>query len=112
MVNGEATVVCPEHFQWVADEASMTVIITPLSAESKGVAVIEKSNGGFKVKELHGGTGNYAFDYLVMCKRKGYEDFQVVRKKPEIMHDASQEILQHLPKGQVKSIKDLAKKSK
>ncbi len=108
MINGEATVTCPEYFQWVADEASMTVTITPLSAESKGVAVIEKSNGGFKVKELHGGTGNYSFDYLVMCKRKGYEDFKVVRKKPELLQDQSKEILQHLPKGPMKSIRDLA----
>ena len=58
LVNGEATITCPEHFRWVADEASMTVTITPLSAESQGIAVIAKSAGGFKVKELHGGTGN------------------------------------------------------
>ncbi|NND06253.1 MAG: hypothetical protein HKN87_07725 [Saprospiraceae bacterium] len=111
MINGEATVVCPEHFQWVADEASMTVTITPLSAESKGVAVIEKSNGGFKVKELHGGTGNYAFDYLVMCKRKGYENFEVLRKKPEMAPTHDQKILDNLPKGPINSIRDLAKRS-
>ena len=73
-----------------------SVTITPSSADSKGVAVIEKSNGGFKVKELNGGTGNYRFDYLVMCKRKVHEDFQVVREKPQLMADENQKILQQL----------------
>ncbi len=87
----------------------MTVTITPLSAESKGIAVIEKSNGGFKVKELHGGTGNYTFDYLVMCKRKGYEDFQVMRERPEVLEDPSKTLMEHMPKGPIKSIRDLYK---
>jgi len=105
--NGEATVVCPEHFEWVADENSMTVTITPLSADSKGIAVIDKSNGGFKVKELNGGTGNYSFDYLIMCKRKGLEDYEVVRKKPEIVPDHKEHILKNIPNGPMKSIRDL-----
>ncbi|NND31903.1 MAG: hypothetical protein HKN76_04875 [Saprospiraceae bacterium] len=110
LVNGEATVICPEHFGWVADENSMTVTITPLSADSQGIAVIEKSNGGFKVKELNGGTGNYSFDYLVMCKRKGLEEYEVVRKKPQIMSDNSTEILKNLPSGPLSSIRDLVPK--
>ncbi len=109
LIDGEATVTCSEHFQWVEDEASMTVTITPLSAESKGVAVIEKANGGFRVKELNGGRGNYAFDYLVMCKRKGQENFQVVREKPRLMSDDNKKILQHIPEGPLKSIRDLYK---
>ena len=110
LVNGEATVVCPEHFGWIADDKSMTVTITPLSAESKGIAVIEKSNGGFKVKELNGGTGNYSFDYLVMCKRKDFKQYEVVRKKPQIIPDKSTEILKELPKRPLNGMRDLVTK--
>jgi hypothetical protein len=110
LVNGEATIVCPESFRWIADDQSMTVTITPLSAESEGIAVIEKSAGGFKVKELRGGTGNYAFDYLVMCKRKGQENFQVVQPKPTLMVDHSREMQHKLPAGPLKSIRDLYRK--
>ena len=107
LVDGEATIKCPESFQWIADAGSMTVTITPLSADSKGIAVIEKSNGGFKVKELSNGKGNYAFDYLVMCKRKGQEDYQVIRKKPQIIKSQAEKIKAHLPKGPITSIRDL-----
>ncbi|MBK8502439.1 MAG: hypothetical protein IPL46_09595 [Saprospiraceae bacterium] len=110
LVNGEATIICPESFRWIADEQSMTVTITPLSAESQGIAVIEKSTGGFKAKELHGGSGNYDFDYLVMCKRKGQEDFQVLQSKPALMIDHSREMQPKFPTGPLKSIRDLYRK--
>jgi len=110
LVNGEATVVCPESFRWIADEASMTVTITPLSADSKGIAVIEKTTKGFKVKELHHGAGNYEFDYLVMCKRKGQEEYEVVRPKPQLMVDHSRDLKMKIPKGPLKSIRDLYQK--
>ena len=42
-----------------------TVTLTPHSAESKGLAVIEKNEGGFKIKELQSGIGNYGFDWEV-----------------------------------------------
>jgi hypothetical protein len=107
LVNGEATVSCPDYFGWVADDQSMTVSITPLSADSKGIAVIEKSATGFKVKELNGGSGNYSFDYLVICKRKGFEDYKVVRPKPVLLDDENQELLKKLPKGPLQSVLDL-----
>ncbi|HND87551.1 MAG TPA: hypothetical protein PK971_04445 [Saprospiraceae bacterium] len=78
---GIATVRFSEHFQAVADYLSMTVMLTPLSADSKGMAVIEKTKEGFQVKELLGGRGNYAFDWEVKCIRKGYEDFKAVRPR-------------------------------
>ena len=81
LVNGEAHIIFPSHFRTVTDLNSMTVTVTPLSAESNGIAVIEKTAIGFKVKELHEGQGNYAFDYQVMCRRKGHEKYEVVRKK-------------------------------
>ncbi|NND31901.1 MAG: hypothetical protein HKN76_04865 [Saprospiraceae bacterium] len=81
LINGEAHITFPSHFRTVTDLSSMTVTVTPLSAESMGIAVIQKTATGFKVKELHKGKGNYAFDYQVMCKRKGQEKYEVIRKK-------------------------------
>ncbi|MBK8501756.1 MAG: hypothetical protein IPL46_05840 [Saprospiraceae bacterium] len=112
LVNGEASVSCPDHFTWIADEHSMTVSITPLSAESKGLAVIEKTAAGFKVKELNGGAGNYEFDYLIMCKRKGYENYEVVRPKPVLLEDEDSVLLKNIPKGAISSIQDLAVRPK
>lgn len=78
---GEATVKFSEHFQLVSNPSTMTVILTPLSAESKGLAVIEKNPDGFTVRELMNGNGSYSFDWEVKCVRKGYEDYKVVREK-------------------------------
>jgi len=81
LVDGEAQVDFSEHFELVANPETMTVILTPNSALSEGLAVIEKTATGIKVKELRNGTGNYKFDWEVKCVRKGYEDFQVIRDK-------------------------------
>jgi hypothetical protein len=83
LVNGQSEVTFSEHFQFVISSESMTVQITPLSAESKGIAVVEKTATGFKVKELMGGHGNYQFDWEVKCIRKGYEDYEVIREKED-----------------------------
>ncbi|MCC6461144.1 MAG: hypothetical protein IT260_11775 [Saprospiraceae bacterium] len=80
LTNGQVTVNFSEHFKLVANSKTMTVILTPLSADSKGLAVIEKTETGFVVKELLGGTGTYAFDWEVKCVRKGYENYQAVRE--------------------------------
>ena len=60
--NGEALISFPDHFNLVANASSMTIILTPLSADSKGMAVIEKGVNGFKVKELWQGKGNEFFN--------------------------------------------------
>ncbi|NND31902.1 MAG: hypothetical protein HKN76_04870 [Saprospiraceae bacterium] len=83
LIDGEATVICPDHFQNIADPNSMTVTITPLSGASQGVAVVEKFPGGFMVKELANGTGNYQFDYMVSCKRKNQKSFTVHKSMPK-----------------------------
>lgn len=72
-----------DHFSIVANPESMTVILTPLSADSEGLAVVEKTATGFIVKELRRGLGNYKFDWEVKCVRKGYEDYRVIRNKSE-----------------------------
>lgn len=83
LVNGEAEITFPEHFQLVANPNTMTITTSPWSADSKGLAVVERTATGFRVKELFGGTGNYQFDWRVEAKRKGYEGFQVVRDKAD-----------------------------
>jgi len=83
LVNGRAIVYFPEHFETVASPEGMTVQIVPLSADSRGLAVVEKHSDHIVVQELMNGTGNYSFDYTVTAVRKGYEDYQVVHKVME-----------------------------
>ena len=80
LVNGTASISFPEHFELVANSAMMTITVTPLSAQSKGLAVISKSDKGFVVQELLGGEGTYQFDWVAMAVRKGYENFEVLRE--------------------------------
>ena len=58
--------------------------LTPLSAKSTGLAVVEKSVDRLVVRELGNGDGTYDFDYMVMAVRKGYEDYQVIRPTLEM----------------------------
>jgi len=79
LVQGEAWVSFPEHYQLMANASTMTVTLTPLDRSSRGLAVIEKTEQGFRVAELGQGTGHYAFDWEVKCVRQGREDFEVIR---------------------------------
>ena len=83
MENGTAIVDLPDHFSRLIDATSMTVMITPLSADSKGIAVVKKSGTGFRVKELLEGKGNYEFDWEIKAVRKGYENYPLFQKKLE-----------------------------
>lgn len=83
LVNGTANITFSDHFQEVLSETGMTVILTPLSASSKGMAVVEKRADGFQVAELMNGTGNYEFDWEVKVVRKGYENYRVIRDASE-----------------------------
>jgi hypothetical protein len=83
LANGEAEIILPDHFVAVASVQGLTVHLTPLSAESKGLAVVEKSPEQFIVRELASGKGSYDFDYTVMAVRKGYEDYRVIRSASE-----------------------------
>ncbi|MEM8891082.1 MAG: hypothetical protein AAGD28_24100, partial [Bacteroidota bacterium] len=84
LVNGEAQISFPDHFNLVANASTMTIILTPLSADSKGMAVIEKGPNGFQVKELWQGNGNYDFDWEVKAVRKGFENYRVIRDASEM----------------------------
>jgi len=65
----------------VASPQNITVQLTPLSADSLGLAVISKGVDKIQVKELHRGTGNYDVDWEVKSVRNGYEQYQVVRRR-------------------------------
>lgn len=79
LVNGRARIDFPEHFEVLINANSLTIVLTPLSPASKGMAVFNKSVSGFEVQELFEGTGTYEFDWEAKAVRKGFENFQVVR---------------------------------
>lgn len=83
LVNGEAEIFFSETFEIVANPNTMTVMTSPWSADAKGLAIVERTATGFKVKELGGGTGNYQFDWEAKAVRKGFESFPVIRDKYE-----------------------------
>jgi hypothetical protein len=83
LVNGACTVALPDHFAGVIAERGMTVHVTPLSAESLGLAVVQKSPRSLVIQELHNGTGTYSFDWEVKGVRAGYEDYRVIRPRSE-----------------------------
>jgi hypothetical protein len=80
---GTACVTFPDHFSAMAVPASITVSLTPRSADSKGLAVVQVGGRTMKVVELWRGAGNYAFDYTVYAVRKGYEHQKVYLTKDE-----------------------------
>lgn len=88
LVNGQATIELPPHFKALATTDSLTVQLTPLSADSRGLAVCSKDLSGIDVRELTNGTGTYAFDWEVKAVRRDVTDFEVIRPwdidRPEI----------------------------
>jgi hypothetical protein len=85
LVNGRARIELPDHFRKLADEQGMTVQLTPLSPDSKGLCVVRKGLDGIEVAELLNGRGNYEFDWEVKAVRKEHRDFQVYRPWDEVM---------------------------
>ncbi len=79
LANGSVEITLPDHFVAIANSQGITVQLTPLSADSKGLAVTEKSVDRIVVQELSKGNGTYDFDYIVTAARKGHEDYQVIR---------------------------------
>ena len=82
--NGRIFVQFPEHFRHVANPETMTIQLTPLYANTIGLAVVEKTSEGFWVQERMDGSGSFDFDWQATCVRKGYEDFEVIREKKMI----------------------------
>ena len=71
--NGSTTVILDPGFaQTVNTNVEYHVFITP-NGESEGLYVVNKTAGGFEVREQHGGHSNVGFDYRIVGRRKGYE---------------------------------------
>ncbi|GIV07483.1 MAG: hypothetical protein KatS3mg017_0685 [Fimbriimonadales bacterium] len=85
LVNGRARIELPDHFRKLADEQGMTVQLTPLSPDSKGLCVVRKGLDGIEVAELLNGRGNYEFDWRVEAVRKEHRDFRVYRPWDEVL---------------------------
>ena len=83
LVNGEAFIKYSEVFGIVINPNTVTITLTPLSSETYGLAVVEKTNDGFRVKELKGGKGDFSFDWEVKGVRKGYENYKDVQLKSD-----------------------------
>lgn len=93
LVNGRAVIDLPQHFRSLASENGMTVQLTPLSIDSKGLAVVQKSLNGVVVGELGNGQGNYDFDWEVKAVRRKHENYEPVKRWDEYMPaDAKREI--------------------
>jgi hypothetical protein len=84
VTGGRGHVSFPDYFSGMTVASSVTVTLTPRSLDSKGLAVTNSDNLGMDVGELAGGTGSYEFDYVVYGVRKGFEDFQVYVKNPDL----------------------------
>lgn len=73
LVNGTATVALPSSFADVAAAGSVTAHLTPADPSSLGVAVVSLSPSELVIRELQGGTGNYAVHYMVFGERNDIE---------------------------------------
>ena len=72
LTNGTFRIVLPPEEAKKMAEGSVTIQLTPLSASSKGLAVVQKENDAFTVAELQSGKGSYAFDWTLtaLCKQE------------------------------------------
>lgn len=95
--NGSCFVEFPDHFKAIANPEGMTVSLTPMSADTYGLAVIEKTEEGILVKELMNKTGNFKFDWEVKAVRRGHEQFEVIRKKQCDMSQILEDIKRNGP---------------
>lgn len=76
--NGTAVIETPEHFRLVAAAKGLQVQVTPYSADTRGLAVVERSPKRIVVKELAGGKGGFEFGYFITAVRDGFQKFQPV----------------------------------
>ena len=74
LVNGRAVITLdPLYAQTVNLNESYQVFVTPNSANTLGLAVVNKTATSFEVRELNNGTGAFSFDWRIDALRKGYE---------------------------------------
>lgn len=79
LVNGRAHIDLPRHFRTLAEEGTLTVLLTPLSLDTRGMGVAQKNLAGIEVGEIAGGTGSFDFDWEVKAVRKRFKSYKVDR---------------------------------
>ncbi len=80
---GEARVPLGETFRWVTNpDIGLTAHVTP-RGDCNGMYVSLLTTEEVVVRELHGGTSDCTFDYLVYGLRIGFEESTVVQEKRE-----------------------------
>ena len=85
LVNGRATIELPDHFKALAQEGTLTVLLTPNSFDTPGLGFGKKALDGIEVGELNQGKGNFDFDWEVKAVRKRLKDYMVLRPWTERM---------------------------
>ncbi len=78
--NGVAEVILPDHFRKATSPDYPVTVTLGALGDCNGIMVAEKSNERIVVKEFRGGTSNVEFDFMVMGKRLGYEEYQPIIK--------------------------------
>ncbi|MCB0668746.1 MAG: hypothetical protein KDC80_23140, partial [Saprospiraceae bacterium] len=84
LIDGQASVYYDKIFTSTSTEEKMVIALTPLSSESQGLAVVEKFNGGFKIKELNNGKGSYLVDWTVTSKKSSAYNKKEALQKIEV----------------------------
>lgn len=73
--NGRANVQFDQQFMAaISDNEEPVIILTPASAGCQPLAVERTDKQGFSVVELNDGESDSDFNFLVIAKRKGYEE--------------------------------------
>ena len=79
LMGGQSVVDLPRDFAVLARAGTLTVHLTPRSADTIGLAVMESTPSQITVRELGNGKGTFAFDYLVIAQRARQADWKTVR---------------------------------
>jgi len=75
LADGVATITFDESFRNIISGGTpLKVIVTLTSGEAAGIYVTDKSLQGFTVRELGSGTSEATFDWMVIARRKGFDD--------------------------------------
>ncbi len=83
LVNGRAVInIDPVYAAGVNLNSTYQVFVTPGSADTLGLAVVNKTATSFEVRELGKGTGNFSFDWRIDALRTGHETERMAPAMP------------------------------
>jgi len=69
LASGEARIIFEEDLQEIIATSTPIKVTVTLTSEANGLFVFEKSENGFRVKELGGGQSSAAFDWIVVAQK-------------------------------------------